>query len=140
MDPASSALTLFAAAISVAKGIDKIRVARKHPKKCKELWAEIGDLVVELRLGDDLTRGNENVADQCRKLGIFQKVEAAKTILDDLKEAMEKSSQPVGLTSTDGMKAFWNALVHGKEKVDWCRDELRKIREGLSLTLQHLQA
>lgn len=140
MEPASAALTLWAAAISVAKGIDKIRVVRKHPKKCKELWAEIGDLVVELKLGDDLTRGNKDVEDQCRKLGVFQKVEAAKAILDELKEAMEKASSPIGLTSTEGMKAFCNAYVHGKNKVDWCRDELRKIREGLSFSLQSLQA
>lgn len=140
MDPASSALTLFAAAISVAKGIEKVRGARKHPKKCKELWAEIGDLVVELKLGDDLTRGNKDIEDHCKQIGIFQKVEAAKKILDELKDEMDKAATPISLTSADGMKAFWSAVVHGKNKVDWCRDELRKIREGLSFSLQSLQA
>ena len=133
MDPATGALTLLGAAISLAKGIERIRGARKYPQECSGIFAETADLKCTLERCYALADSAKDSKDHAKSFDhLRQHATAAIARLQELESSLAKHSSQTGLASAKELRAFWTALVHGKERVTRCRDELRRIGDALS--------
>lgn len=140
MDPATGALTLLGAAISLAKGIERFRNARKQPKECSALFAAAADLKTTLEKCHAFATSAKHIEDRFNAFDFRQHATAANDRLHDLEKSLQQGSSPNGLASLRELKAFWTSLVQGKERVNWCRDELQRITNALNTSLAAVTA
>ncbi|KAK5121753.1 hypothetical protein LTR85_004628 [Meristemomyces frigidus] len=141
MDPLSistAVLTVFGAAVEVAKSLEHLRSVHKLPAEFTSLLAKVADLQYVLHPCDEFCKANKHLEKKIRETGLLSHGTSAKAKLEHLANSVAKHVTPNGLASPKELKAFWAGLVHGKSQLSRHRDELRDIRLGLAATLQVL--
>lgn len=140
MDPATGAITLVGATVSLAKCVEKFRQARDYPKVLSSVLAEIADLQIPLTDCDGIIKDNKHLLGRFKSSGLEYHLETAKQKLEELEKTLNSYTASIGLAPAQKIETFWTALIRGKSRVDRCRDDFRKIREGLAISLQTLTA
>ena len=128
MDPASSTLTFLGAGITLAKGIERIREARKYPKECSRLFNETVALKYALGKCYALAESVNNDEESCKQFRILEHATAARNSLQERQNLLMKDS-------SSNRSSFWTALVRDKQRVTWRQEELRRIRDALNISL-----
>lgn len=133
MEAVTGAITLFGAAVKVARGVQQLQDVRKLPSEFSSLLAELADLEHALTECHNSLQTNSCLRDRS---DLLQLGKTAMLKLEELAKSLAANTRPNGFRSTKEIQAFWTGLVHGKNRISRCRDELRDIRLGLAASLQ----
>jgi hypothetical protein len=140
MDPATSALTLFGAALSTIKILERLRDARDYPKECSAIFAEASDLKSTLQRCLLVVQHDKSIAARFEAFGFTDLARAANDELLALSEQLRAGTFPAGVGSVKELRAFWTAIVRGKDRASASRDQLQRINAKITTSLAALTA
>lgn len=136
MDPLSitvGALSIFDAAVKVAKAVQHLKDTKGLPAEFASLVAEVADLQHVLQQCDKTCQQHEHILTATDGHDVQKHGHTAKVKLEELLHHLTAHSRPAGRRNLAG---YWTDVVHGKTRLSRSRDELRDIRLGLLASLQ----
>lgn len=99
MDPATGTLTLVGAAVSTIKVLERERDARKYPKECSTIFAEVTDLKHTLHRCLATAESDKSISVRFNAFGFTELVTTANDKLQALSDQLRAGTAPNGLGS-----------------------------------------